>query len=225
MTTQNDSSAAPADIKTETNENPGEKTLGFSSMNEPENQEPAAGNNPAETDKEPAADTETKTDQDKTDSESETDEVDYSDVKAPDGYQIDTEIMAQITPVLKELNCSKENAEKLVAAGSELVKRTLEAQQAAIEEQHEAWKKEVLADKELGKPENIAIANRAIETFGDEGLKEITKGGLGNNPSFVRFCFSIGKAISEDSAVISTGSAKASNRNELGEPILHFKNM
>ncbi len=218
MTTTNDVPDTPADSKTEVNENPGEKTLGFSSMNEPatEPTEPETDVK-AETDKPPPADTKPE--------EDEPTEPDYSDVKAPDGYQVDAEVMAEITPVLKELKCSKENAEKLVAAGSMLVKRTLEAQQTALEEQHEAWKKEVLADKELGKPENIAIANRAIDTFGDEGLKEITKAGLGNHPSFVRFCLNIGKAISEDSAVISTGSAKASNRNELGEPMLHFKNM
>nr|DAE17625.1 MAG TPA: putative protease [Podoviridae sp. ctx0K11] len=218
MTTTNDAPDTPADSKTEVNENPGEKTLGFSSMNEPatEPTEPKADAK-AEADKTPPADTKPE--------EDEPTEPDYSDVKAPDGYQVDAEVMAEITPVLKELKCSKENAEKLVAAGSMLVKRTLEAQQTALEEQHEAWKKEVLADKELGKPENIAIANRAIDTFGDEGLKEITKAGLGNHPSFVRFCLNIGKAISEDSAVISTGSAKASNRNELGEPMLHFKNM
>ncbi len=218
MTTTNDAPDTPADSKTEVNENPGEKTLGFSSMNEPatEPTEPKADAK-AETNKTPPSDTKPE--------EDEPTEPDYSDVKAPDGYQVDAEVMAEITPVLKELKCSKENAEKLVAAGSMLVKRTLEAQQTALEEQHEAWKKEVLADKELGKPENIAIANRAIDTFGDEGLKEITKAGLGNHPSFVRFCLQIGKAISEDSAVISTGSAKASNRNELGEPMLHFKNM
>lgn len=222
--TTNNAPDTPADSKTEATENPGEKTLGFSSMNEPatEPTEPETDAK-AETDKTPPADTNQP--EDKTTSEDEPIEPDYSDVKAPDGYQVDAEVMAEITPVLKELKCSKENAEKLVAAGSMLVKRTLEAQQTALEEQHEAWKKEVLADKELGKPENIAIANRAIDTFGDEGLKEITKAGLGNHPSFVRFCLNIGKAISEDSAVISAGSTKASNRNELGEPMLHFKNM
>ena len=223
MTTTNNAPDAPAENKTEATENPGEKTLGFSSMNEPAT-EPTEPETDAkvETDKTPPADTKSE---DKTTSEDEPIEPDYSDVKAPDGYQVDAEVMAEITPVLKELKCSKENAEKLVAAGSMLVKRTLEAQQTALGEQHEAWKKEVLADKELGKPENIAIANRAIDTFGDEGLKEITKAGLGNHPSFVRFCLNIGKAISEDSAVISAGSTKASNRNELGEPMLHFKNM
>ena len=223
MTTTNNAPDAPAENKTDATENPEEKTLGFSSMNEPAT-EPTEPETDAkvETDKTPPADTKSE---DKTTSEDEPIEPDYSDVKAPDGYQVDAEVMAEITPVLKELKCSKENAEKLVAAGSMLVKRTLEAQQTALEEQHEAWKKEVLADKELGKPENIAIANRAIDTFGDEGLKEITKAGLGNHPSFVRFCLNIGKAISEDSAVISAGSTKASNRNELGEPMLHFKNM
>jgi hypothetical protein len=223
MTTTNNAPDAPAENKTEATENPGEKTLGFSSMSE-QATEPTEPETDAkvETDKTPPADTKSE---DKTTSEDEPIEPDYSDVKAPDGYQVDAEVMAEITPVLKELKCSKENAEKLVAAGSMLVKRTLEAQQTALEEQHEAWKKEVLADKELGKPENIAIANRAIDTFGDEGLKEITKAGLGNHPSFVRFCLNIGKAISEDSAVISAGSTKASNRNELGEPMLHFKNM
>ena len=52
MTTTNDAPDTPADSKTEVNENPGEKTLGFSSMNEPatEPTEPKADAK-AETDK------------------------------------------------------------------------------------------------------------------------------------------------------------------------------
>lgn len=154
------------------------------------------------------------------------DNVDYTQIKAPDGFELDKDIMAQVAPVFKDLKCSKENAEKIVAAGAEIFNKAIKGQADAYAQKVKSWEEEVKADEVLGKEENIAIANRAVIEFGNERLtKEIIEAGLGNHPAFVRFCYSVGKAIGEDHVITATGSAKASNRNDLGEPMLNFKGM
>lgn len=226
MSDPTDNAIAGAAGQTQTNENAEEKSLAFSSMENP-NEE---GKADTESDKNKGAEgnseKEVSSDKDKQ-SEPETgEEVDYSQIKCPEGFELDKDIMAQVTPVLKELKCSKENAEKIVAAGAEVFNKAIQAQADAYAQKVSDWEKETRADEILGKEENIAIANRAVLEFGDERLtKEIIEAGLGNHPAFVRFCYKVGKAICEDQVINSTGSAKASNRNELGEPVLQFKSM
>lgn len=203
--------------QTQTNESAEEKSLAFSSMEETKSEEPQDSEKETETKQGDVADAGTDKD---------TEEVDYSQIKAPDGFELDKEVMAQVSPILKELKCSKANAEKIVAAGAEIFSKAIKTQADAFAQKVSDWEKETRADDVLGKEENIAIANRAVIEFGDERLtNEIIEAGLGNHPAFVRFCYKIGKAICEDRVITSSGSAKASNRNELGEPMLQFKGM
>ncbi len=200
--------------QTQTNESAEEKSLALSSMDEAKSED--------------LKDTENKETETKTDTEPDegVEDVDYSQIKAPDGFELDKDVMAQVSPVLKELKCSKANAEKIVAAGAEIFNKAIKAQADAFAQKVSDWEKETRADNVLGKEENIAIANRAVIEFGDERLtNEIIEAGLGNHPAFVRFCYNVGKAMCEDRIITSSGSAKASNRNELGEPMLQFKGM
>lgn len=211
--------------QTQISENAEEKSLVFSSMNASKKEDDAADANPSDKQKENSDEEngqETKTEG----NENQNDEVDYSQIKAPDGFTIDQDIMVQVAPVLKELKCSKENAEKIVAAGAEIFNKAIKSQADLFAKKVSDWEKETRADDVLGKEENIAIANQAVIQFGDERLtKEIIETGLGNHPAFVRFCYNVGKAVCEDQVVNASGSAKASNRNELGEPMLQFKGM
>lgn len=223
MSEPTDNTAATA--ATAATENAEEKSLAFSSMmEEPKTGEGTPAPDEDKTKQEPEEDKTSEENEDNAESPDE--EVDYSQIKAPEGFNLDKEIMAQISPILKELKCSKENAEKIVAAGAEIYNRALKEQADGFSKKVQEWEKEVRADEVLGNEENIAIANRAVIQFGNERLtKEIIEAGLGNNPAFVRFCYEVGKAICEDTVVNASGSAKASNRNELGEPMLSFKDM
>jgi hypothetical protein len=65
-----------------------------------------------------------------------------------------------------------------------------------------SWADTVQADKELGVPENQAIARKTIETFGTPELRNLLNStGMGNHPEFVKLAYRIGKAISEDGFV------------------------
>lgn len=227
MSDPTDNAAAGAAVQTQTNENAEEKSLAFSSMEKPIEEEKAdAEKNDKTEGTEENSENEGSSDKDKQGEPETEEEVDYSQIKCPEGFELDKDIMSQVSPVLKELKCSKENAEKIVAAGAEVFNKAIKSQADAYAKKVDEWEKEVRADEVLGKDENIAIANRAVLEFGDERLtKEIIEAGLGNHPAFVRFCYKVGKAICEDQIVNATGSAKASNRNELGEPMLQFKDM
>lgn len=227
MSDPTDNAAAGAAAQTQTNENAEEKSLAFSSMENLNEEKKADAEKSDKTEgTEGNSENEGTSDKDKQGEPETEEEVDYSQIKCPDGFELDKDIMAQVSPVLKELKCSKENAEKIVAAGAEVFNKAIQAQADAYAQKVSDWEKETRADEILGKEENIAIANRAVLEFGDERLtKEIIEAGLGNHPAFVRFCYKVGKAICEDQVVNSTGSATASNRNELGEPVLQFKSM
>lgn len=227
MSDPTDNATAGAAGQTQTNENAEEKSLAFSSMENPGEEEKTDAQKSDKTEgTEGNSENEGSSDKDKQNEPETEEEIDYSQIKCPDGFELDKDIMAQISPVLKELKCSKENAEKIVKAGAEIFNKAIQEQAEAFAKKVSEWEKEVRADEVLGKDENIAIANRAVLEFGDEQLtKEIIEAGLGNHPAFIRFCYKIGKAICEDQIVNSTGSAKASNRNELGEPMLQFKGM
>lgn len=225
MSEPTDNAATENAAQTQTNDNAEEKSLAFSSMEDSKTEESIEVEEKSKDAK--AADKQKDgKPEEASGEENGDDEVDYSQIKAPDGFELDQEVMAQVVPILKDLKCSKENAEKIVAAGADIFNKAIQTQAEAYSKKVADWEKEVRADKELGLDENIAIANRAVLEFGDERLtKEIIETGLGNHPAFVRFCYSVGKAICEDQVVTATGSAKASNRNELGEPMLSFKGM
>lgn len=226
MSDPTDNAAAGTAAQTQTSENAEEKSLAFSSMENPGEDDNTTAESGETTGKEENPGEEEEPGKDKQNEPETEEEVDYSQIKCPDGFELDKDIMAHVSPVLKELKCSKENAEKIVAAGAEIFNKAIQGQAEAFAKKVDEWEKEVRADEVLGKDENIAIANRAVLEFGDERLtKEIIEAGLGNHPAFVRFCYKVGKAICEDQIVNSTGSAKASNRNELGEPMLQFKGM
>ena len=125
----------------------------------------------------------------------------------PEGFEgeLDEAALESFEPLAKELGLTQEQADKLVGIHAESLQKA--HQQAA--EQHsrqmEAWTKELRNDPEFGGAAfdgNIKSAQKAVEQFGSEGLKEaLEETGLGNHPALVRTFAMIGKAISEDGFV------------------------
>lgn len=118
--------------------------------------------------------------------------------KVPEGVELDPVRVAEFENVAKTLQLSQEQAQRLVDLAA-----TREVQ---LQEQHletvKGWGEEVAKDKVLGKPENQAIARRAIDTFGGAELKQYLEStGLGNHPLLVKWAYEVGKATSEDGFV------------------------
>lgn len=133
-------------------------------------------------------------------------EVEYT-FDAPEGVELDKAQVDQFKALAKDLNLPADKAKAIadIAIKAEVQRRE------AFAAQTKAWGDAVAADKELGSPENQALARKAIDTFGTPELREILNvTGLGNHPEMVRLALRIGKSISEDKVLgKSAGEAPA----------------
>lgn len=129
----------------------------------------------------------------------------------PDGFEaIDTEVLAEAEPVLKDLNLSNEQANKLMPIAGQLVKKTLERAEAAINERaitnRREWAEAFESDPEIGganKDKTIALAAKAFDHYGikaGEGVRALLdESGLGNHPDLIRFVARVGADLEEGS--------------------------
>jgi hypothetical protein len=125
----------------------------------------------------------------------------YTDFKAPEGIELDTEVLGDLKALGKERGWSQEDAQKVFDLGLKMQQRQGEAWQAQMAK----WVDEAKADKEFGGEkfaENLALVQKAVTQFGSPDLKAyLDKTGLGNHPEMVKTFYRIGKAISADGFV------------------------
>lgn len=159
--------------------------------NEPGEQQPTAGAESGQTSAQPSA---------APAQPQPTPEPDYT-FEMPEGIELDKSGAEEFTAIAKELKLPPDAAKKLVG----LEVKRIQAQQEAHTKLVESWAEQVKADKELGGEklqENLAVARKAIDTFGTPELKDLLNTtGMGNHPEVVKLAYKIGKAISEDGFV------------------------
>jgi hypothetical protein len=146
--------------------------------------------------------------------------------KLPEGVEIDSVLVDKVSPVLKEIGVSQEQAQKLADVYAPYVKETVEnavnqsntQASETYKKQVEGWKNDTM--KALGgqAKESLAQAGKFIEKFGSPELRQILDDtGLGNHPEIVQAFVRAGKAISEDAFVEPTKT------NKTGEDALLLK--
>lgn len=139
--------------------------------------------------------------------------VEYTDFAAPDGIKLDDSIVGEFKAFAKEKNISQEDAQKFVDMGAKIAQKTQAAYMEQLEREQLKWLNDSRADKEFGGDklnENLAMAKKALDTFGGEELTKLLKeSGLGNHPEIIRYNFRVAQAISEDRLV--PGGAKPAN--------------
>lgn len=126
------------------------------------------------------------------------------ELKLPDGFQADDELLGSFKASAKELGLKSEGAQKLF----DLYAKAAQSEQAKVEAdfraQSETWVKEIRADKEIGGEAlqgNLRAANGVVTRFGGKDAHEVLNAtGLGNHPAFVRMFARIGKALAEDNS-------------------------
>lgn len=123
----------------------------------------------------------------------------YEAFKLLDGQEMDQEALAKFIPVAKELNLTQEQAQKIVSIQAEMVAQQAKQWSTTIGQ----WLTDAKADKEFGGlkwDENLAMANKAIDTFGTPALRELFNSlGVGNHPEMIRFATRVGRALGEGS--------------------------
>lgn len=136
--------------------------------------------------------------------ESDAAKVDYK-FEVPEGVTLDEGDLAKFTEIAKELKLPQDQASKLVG----LAIAREQARAEAFTNQVAAWAAEVKADTELGTDEALATARKAID-LGPPELKDLLNStGMGNHPLVVKWCHTVGKALSEDKIVAGKDGGNA----------------
>ena len=131
--------------------------------------------------------------------------------KAPDGREFDPKVLEGFSEAAKELNLPQEAAQAML---DKIAPALAAKQEQALNETRAKWETDAKADKEFGGDkltENLALAKKAIETFGSPELRTLLdETGLGSHPEFIRVFVRAGKAISEDGFVAGRGGSNSS---------------
>lgn len=141
--------------------------------------------------------------------------IEYTDFKVPDDYSLEGELGDKFKTIAKELGLNQEQAQKLIDLDVQRANAHVETVHKATAE----WLNMAKADKEIGGDAleaNVAIAKKALDTFGTDSLKQMLQvSGLGNHPEVIRVFHKIGKAISEDGFVSGDKGNKGSDARNL----------
>lgn len=127
----------------------------------------------------------------------------YEPFTAPEGTMLNDGVMGKFQGVAKELNLSQEKAQTLVSKLAPVITaRQTDHITETLAKADAEWTAAVAADPEIGgtnQAANVAVAKRAIDTFGTPAFKQfLNDSRLGNHPEWVRFAYRAGKAISPD---------------------------
>lgn len=128
----------------------------------------------------------------------------------PEGFEaLDPETVEFATPILKDLNLTNEQANKLMPVAGKLAER-LQAmgQQQMLGEitaQRKAWAQEAQGDPEIGGDkwnETTHLADKALNALGypkgSPFRSLLTDTGLDNHPEMIRAMRKVGELVSED---------------------------
>jgi hypothetical protein len=130
--------------------------------------------------------------------------------KPVEGVNLSEEVVGKFSEVARELNLTRDAAQKMLDQVAPAIARQ---QHAAIQKLSNEWVSAVKADKEIGGDKlgaNLAIAKKARDAFGTDGLRKLlNESRIGNHPEVIRFFVRAGQAISEDTFV-SGGTRPAS---------------
>jgi len=131
--------------------------------------------------------------------------VEYT-FKMPEGVAMDKDAVAEFSAIAKELKLPQDQAQRVAEVGAKMVQRQ-QAQQAALVA---SWVEASIADKDIGGdklPENMAIARKAVATYGSPELNDaLEQSGFKNHPAFVKAFYKIGLTLKQD-AIVPGGNA------------------
>ena len=144
------------------------------------------------------------------------------ELELPEGSKLQPADVDKIASFAKEHGLSKDAAQALLERESAVVQQRDEAALAQLAEQSDAWKQEILADKDFGgekAAETAQLAHDVAKRFGSEVfVSELERTGLGNHPELVRMLARIGKAMAPDKlrgSGVPPGSQKKSTESKL----------
>jgi hypothetical protein len=137
----------------------------------------------------------------------------YSDWKLPEGYELDSKVTEEASPIFKELGLTQDQAQKLVDF---YAKHSLAASKDAIDSwmrTRSEWREQLKSDDQLGKlvgsdgnfgPDSplVVTINRALDGLQNPKLVSAFKDAMeltggGDNPAFVRVLHALASKVTE----------------------------
>lgn len=150
------------------------------------------------------------------------------DFKAPEGVELDGEIVNEFSSVAKELKLPQAAADKVYQVGVKFAQKREAALHEHIKTTVEGWAKEAEKDAEFGGEklrENLGLANKAMMALGGEKLKALLAStGMGNHPEVIRAFYRAGKLISEDKLVMPKDQRPPASATSGGMPVFSYAN-
>ena len=129
-------------------------------------------------------------------------------------------VLAKFEGIAREMGMSQEAAMKLIDTVAPEMQAAAKAHQDTTVLK---WAADSKSDKEFGGDklgENMAIAKKALETFGTPELtKMLDETGMGNHPEIIRAFFRAGLKISSGTFVPSGGGAAKSSATDAGSKL------
>jgi hypothetical protein len=133
--------------------------------------------------------------------------------EAPEGAEVDQDLIAGLTPVLKEIGITQEQAAKLFGAYTETMgNRDDTASIAAAQQQ---WETDLKTDPEFGGDnfgKNAAAVSQFIQSTVPDGLKEglfdmLRSTGVGSHPALVKYVHHLSKQFPTGEDTSSAGQS------------------
>lgn len=135
----------------------------------------------------------------KEEEKAETAPEEYAEFTMPEGVELNSDILAEASPLFKELGLSQENAQKLVDFHANQVQAITQSQDDAYNQLMNEWTTETTAEFGDNLQETVAYAQAAIEKFGSPEVKQLfSDHGLGNHKEVIRFLSQVGRLTKED---------------------------
>lgn len=142
----------------------------------------------------------------------------YTDFTAPEGYKLDPALIAEVTPLFKELGLTQDQAQKLVTLQAQQMIAAARGPQATYETMRNDWRAAVSADSDIkaynldGKSGLDAVKidiGRAIGTLDPKLATDFRAAmdltGAGDNPAFIKAFWRLSQQISEGKPVSGKG--------------------
>lgn len=150
----------------------------------------------------------------------------YETFKAPEGYELDDALVAEVTPIFRELNLDQASAQRLVDFYGKKITAVADGPYEQFVNTRNEWRKGIIANTELGngtdglKPEVLKNINAAIEYGGPALAREfreaMTITGAGDNPAFVKAFNILGQLVGEGT-LVRPGNPSPGGQRRSGE--------
>lgn len=143
----------------------------------------------------------------------------------PEGFQKDDEVFGEFTNVANEHKLTGPAAQQLLNLHAKAVQKATDQLMTQWDQQQETWKREVMADKEIGGDklqevrQTFAKVAENSELSDPEFKKALVFTGAGNNPAIIRTLYRWASRLSEGGSVQGNPPPRGQGQQTLGTAI------